>query len=84
MIGTIRALKETYGFVDEPTSGKSYFFHENETRNFRKLMIGDKISFNLGEGKKGAGDVVAIDVERKEKGIEEILEEEAGEEAKEE
>lgn len=78
MKGQVRNLLETYGFIREIPSGKSYFFHQNETKNFGKLMVNDEVKFELGEGKKGADDVVAVQVER----IEETPGEEAGEETK--
>lgn len=54
--GTIAGLNEKgFGFIKRDGMDKDLFFHSNELVNvkFDDLQIGDKVSFEVGEGPKG-------------------------------
>jgi CspA family cold shock protein len=50
-----------YGFITPEGGGKDLFVHHSaiQMEGFRKLDEGQKVSFNIGEGKKGP---CAVDV----------------------
>jgi cold shock protein len=54
--GTIaRLMDQGYGFIAQEGEAKDLFFHANELQNvaFDDLKVGDKVTFEIGEGKKG-------------------------------
>lgn len=61
MKGTIKTLKESFGFVKVEDQDKDYFFHMSEAIQFASLSIGDTVEFSEGIGRKG--DTVAVSVE---------------------
>ena len=65
MKGTIKTLRESFGFIEVEGQEKDLFFHKSETSQFESLSIGDKIEFEIGEGRRG--DDVAVTVEKIEK-----------------
>lgn len=66
MKGTIKVLKDGYGFISSPDSENDTFFHANnlEGCEFNDLSVGDELSFEIGEGNNGKKQ--AIDVMRAE------------------
>lgn len=54
--GAVRKLKEGFGFI-AGDDGRDYFFHwtamERTTRNFRELIIQDRVSFIVAESDRG-------------------------------
>lgn len=54
--GVVRKLKDGYGFI-AGYDGVDYFFHwtamKKETKNFRELGVGDRVTFESLEGSKG-------------------------------
>jgi len=62
MQGTIKTLRESFGFIEVEDREKDLFFHSSETSQFEGLSIGDKVEFEIGEGRRG--DEVAKTVER--------------------
>jgi CspA family cold shock protein len=55
MIGTIKVLKEGFGFITSEENKGDVFFHANnlEGVEFDDLNEGDSLEFNIGEGKNG-------------------------------
>lgn len=54
--GTIAGLTDKgFGFIKREGMDKDLFFHSNELVNvaFDDLQVGDKVSFEVGEGPKG-------------------------------
>ncbi len=54
--GTIARLKERgYGFIKREGQDKDLFFHSNELQDveFDSLKEGDKVTFEVAEGKQG-------------------------------
>ncbi len=54
--GTIaRLMDRGFGFIKTEGSDKDLFFHANELQNvdFNSLKEGDKVEFEVSEGKKG-------------------------------
>ncbi|MFZ1987639.1 MAG: cold shock domain-containing protein [Minisyncoccia bacterium] len=54
--GTIAGLTDKgFGFIKREGMDKDLFFHSNELVNvkFDELQVGDKVSFEVGEGPKG-------------------------------
>ncbi len=54
--GTIAGLNEKgFGFIKRDGADKDLFFHMNELVNakFDDLRVGDKVTFEVGEGPKG-------------------------------
>lgn len=54
--GTIAGLTDKgFGFIKRDGVEKDLFFHSNELVNVRfdDLQVGDKVSFEVGEGPKG-------------------------------
>lgn len=64
MIGTIKVLKEGFGFIKSEENEGDVFFHANnlEGVEFDELNEGDTLSFEIWEGKNGKQQ--AIDVTR--------------------
>lgn len=62
MKGTIKTLRESYGFITVEGQDKDLFFHKSETSQFESLEEGDKVEFSEGEGRRG--DTVAVTVEK--------------------
>jgi len=62
MQGTIKNLRESFGFIEVEGREKDLFFHSSETSQFEGLAIGDKVEFDEGTGRKG--DTVAVTVEK--------------------
>ena len=62
MQGTIKGLRESFGFIEVEDREKDLFFHSSETSQFEGLSIGDKVEFEIGEGRRG--DDVAVTVEK--------------------
>ena len=71
MIGTIKALRDGFGFVTMEGSDKDMFFHANNLVDveFNDLEMGQTLSYELGEGRDGRQQ--AIDVKLVEAGAEE-------------
>lgn len=63
MIGTIKVLKEGFGFIKSAESEQDVFFHANNLVwvEFDDLAQGNEVSFEIGEGKNGK--TQAIDVQ---------------------
>lgn len=63
MQGIVKWFNEEkgYGFITPEGGGKDLFVHHSaiQMEGFRKLDEGQKVSFNIGEGKKGP---CAVDV----------------------
>lgn len=54
--GTVAGLNDKgFGFIKIEGGTKDLFFHSNELMNvaFDDLKVGDKLSFEVGEGPKG-------------------------------
>lgn len=53
MQGTIKVLKEGFGFIK--TDGNDVFFHANNLQwvDFDDLSEGNEVNFEIGEGKNG-------------------------------
>jgi len=62
MQGTIKGSRESFGFIEVEDREKDLFFHSSETSQFEGLSIGDKVEFEIGEGRRG--DDVAVTVEK--------------------
>ena len=47
--------KKGYGFVANPSTGKDYFVHFSEINSdgYKTLEEGQKVTFEIGEGKQG-------------------------------
>jgi len=62
MKGTIKTLRESFGFIEVEGQEKDLFFHKSETSQFEQLSVGDSVEFDEGEGRRG--DTVAVTVEK--------------------
>lgn len=62
MKGTIKTLRESFGFITVEGQDKDLFFHKSETSQFESLEEGDTVEFSEGEGRRG--DTVAVTVEK--------------------
>jgi len=60
--GTIKNLRDSFGFIEVEGQEKDLFFHMSESSQFESFSIGDKVEFDLGEGRRG--DEVAVAVEK--------------------
>jgi cold shock protein len=60
MQGTVKFYNESkgYGFITEDESKKDYFVHSSGVKS--KIRNNDKVTFEVGEGKKGP---MAVDVQ---------------------
>lgn len=64
MEGTIKVLKEGYGFIESSETEKDTFFHANSLKNtdFNDLKVGDTLSFEIWEGNNGKKQAVDVEV----------------------
>lgn len=55
MKGSIKVLKEGYGFIKTEETENDIFFHANnlEGSDFNDLNVDDTLEFEVGEGKNG-------------------------------
>lgn len=55
MIGTIKVLKEGFGFIKSKENEQDVFFHANNLVwvEFDDLVQGNEVSFEIWEGKNG-------------------------------
>ena len=62
MEGTIKVLKEGFGFIKTEESENDVFFHANnlEWSEFNDLNEGDTLSFDIGEGRNGKEQAVNV------------------------
>ena len=62
MIGTIKVLKEGFGFIVSPDSESDVFFHANNLENvdFNSLEVDQELEFEIGEGKNGKSQAVNV------------------------
>jgi CspA family cold shock protein len=62
MIGTIKVLKEGFGFIKSEDSESDVFFHANnlEGVEFRDLNEGETLEFEIGEGKNGKEQAINV------------------------
>lgn len=60
MQGTIKVLKEGFGFIK--TDGNDVFFHANNLQwvEFDDLAEGNEVEFEIGEGKNGKKQAVNV------------------------
>ncbi len=65
MIGTIKVLKEGFGFIESSEAEGDVFFHANnlEGAAFNELNQWDTLNFEIGEGKNGKQQAVNVTVE---------------------
>ena len=59
MTGTIKALRDTFGFI-KGSDGKDYFFHGGSTDRasglqIRDLAVNDTVVFDVEDGRDGKG-----------------------------
>jgi len=61
MQGTVKFYNESkgYGFITDDESKKDYFVHSSGLRD--RIQNNDKVSFEIGEGKRGP---MAVDVKK--------------------
>lgn len=59
--GTIKMLREGYGFIIPDQGGDDLFFHYLDLQNcdFTELQEGDRLTFSIGKNKKG---ICAVDI----------------------
>ena len=62
MKGTIKVLKEGYGFITSEDTDGDTFFHANNLVDveFNSLEVGNELEFEVGEGNNGK--MQAVDV----------------------
>jgi len=60
--GTIKNLRDSFGFIEVEGQEKDLFFHMSESSQFESFSIGDKVEFDEGTGRRG--DTVAVAVEK--------------------
>ena len=62
MQGSIKVLKEGFGFIKSEESSSDVFFHANnlEGVDFDSLNEGDTLDFEIGEGKNGKQQAVNV------------------------
>ncbi len=62
MKGTIKVLKEGYGFITSEETDGDTFFHANNLVDveFNSLEVGNELEFEVGEGNNGK--MQAVDV----------------------
>lgn len=62
MKGTIKVLKEGYGFISSEETDGDTFFHANNLIDveFNSLEVGNELEFEVGEGNNGK--MQAVDV----------------------
>lgn len=56
LTGAVRSVKEGFGFI-AGDDGNDYFFHwsamEKTGKNFREVVMQDRVSFNIARSEKG-------------------------------
>lgn len=63
MKGTIKTLREGYGFLTvEGEETKDLFFHSSECSQYESFEVGDRVEYSEGIGRRG--DTVAVAVEK--------------------
>ena len=62
MKGTIKVLKQGFGFIQSEESENDVFFHANnlEGVDFDSLNEGETLEFEVGEGKNGKEQAINI------------------------
>ena len=62
MKGTIKALRDGFGFVTMEGADKDMFFHANnlEGVEFNDLQMGQTLSYELGEGRDGRQQAINV------------------------
>lgn len=62
MKGTIKVLKEGYGFLKCEDSENDVFFHANnlEGAEFNDLNVDDTLEYEIGEGRNGKEQAINI------------------------
>lgn len=62
MKGTIKALRDGFGFVTMEEGDKDMFFHANnlEGVEFNDLQMGQTLSYELGEGRDGRQQAINV------------------------
>jgi len=62
MKGTIKVLKEGYGFLQCEEAENDVFFHANNLENaeFNDLNEGQTLEFEIGEGKNGKEQAINV------------------------
>lgn len=60
--GQISSIKDTFGFIDRSDNLTNIFFHSSDCPNFKSLIVGDYVEFNVAtrKGKELAINVVKI------------------------
>ena len=64
MKGTIKVLKEGFGFITSDETQGDTFFHANNLENteFNELRVGDTLEFEIGEGNNGKQQALNVSV----------------------
>lgn len=64
MEGTIKVLKEGYGFITSNDTDGDTFFHAKGLVNadFNNLKVGDTLSFEIGEGNNGKQQAINVEL----------------------
>ena len=62
MQGTIKVLKEGFGFIKSDEASSDVFFHANnlEGVNFDDLNTDDTLEFEMGEGRNGKEQAINV------------------------
>lgn len=62
MEGTIKVLKEGFGFITSEETPNDVFFHASaiKDKDFRDLQVGDTLSFEIWEGNNGKKQAIDI------------------------
>jgi len=62
MEGTIKVLKEGFGFITSSETQNDVFFHASSITNkeFRDLKVWDKLNFEIWEGNNGKKQAIDI------------------------
>lgn len=62
MKGTIKVLKEGYGFISSEETEGDTFFHANnlEGSEFNDLVVGNELEFEIGEGNNGKQQAINV------------------------
>lgn len=62
MKGSIKVLKEGFGFIVSPDSKDDVFFHANNLENveFNSLEVNQELEFEIGEGQNGKKQAVNV------------------------
>jgi CspA family cold shock protein len=62
MKGTIKVLKEGYGFITSEETDGDTFFHANNMQGveFNDLVVGNELEFEVGEGNNGKMQAVNV------------------------